>query len=127
MVGDYELSVFDLPADRAGPAVIGGTIRTAPPPGANRAVKCRHSTTPRPQPSALSTSSSSSSLGDHPIKEDEIAARQLHALQGYLRPRDRKLKLSDKELFKHAQLAETKRLPIDTISGPLAHIVVVNT
>jgi hypothetical protein len=35
-----------------------------------------------------------------PIKRDEIAARQLHALAGYLRPRDRKLRLSDvKELF----------------------------
>jgi hypothetical protein len=36
----------------------------------------------------------------NPIKADEIAARQLHALAGYLRPRDRKLRLSDvKELF----------------------------
>ena len=35
-----------------------------------------------------------------PIKRDEIAARQLHALRGYLRPRDKKLRLSDvKELF----------------------------
>ena len=35
-----------------------------------------------------------------PIKRDEIAARQLHALQGCLRPRDLKLRLSDiKELF----------------------------
>ena len=35
-----------------------------------------------------------------PTKRDEIAARQLHALAGYLRPRDRKLRLSDvKELF----------------------------
>ena len=35
-----------------------------------------------------------------PIKRDEIAARQLHALRGYLRSRDRKLRLSDvKELF----------------------------
>jgi hypothetical protein len=35
----------------------------------------------------------------NPIKRDEIAARQLHALQGYM-PRDRKLRLSDiKELF----------------------------
>jgi hypothetical protein len=34
------------------------------------------------------------------IKRDEIAARQLHALAGYLRPRDRKLRLSDvKKLF----------------------------
>jgi hypothetical protein len=34
------------------------------------------------------------------IKRDEIAGRQLHALAGYLRPRDRKLRLSDiKELF----------------------------
>jgi hypothetical protein len=34
------------------------------------------------------------------IKRDEIAARQLHALAGYLRPSDRKLRLSDlKELF----------------------------
>jgi hypothetical protein len=37
----------------------------------------------------------------NPIKADEIAARQLDALRGYLRPRDRKLRLSDvKELFK---------------------------
>jgi hypothetical protein len=37
---------------------------------------------------------------NNPIKADEIAARQLHALGGYLRPRDRKLRLSDvKELF----------------------------
>ena len=37
---------------------------------------------------------------DSPIKRDEIAARQLHALSGYLRPRGRKLRLSDiKELF----------------------------
>jgi hypothetical protein len=36
----------------------------------------------------------------NPIKRDEIAARQLHTLGGYLRPRDRKLRLSDvKELF----------------------------
>jgi hypothetical protein len=36
----------------------------------------------------------------NPIKRDEIAARQLEALRGYLRPRDRKLRLSDvKELF----------------------------
>ena len=36
----------------------------------------------------------------NPIKRDEIAARQLHALRGYLRPRDKKLRLSDvKELF----------------------------
>jgi len=35
----------------------------------------------------------------NPVKRDEIAARQLHALQGYM-PRDRKLRLSDiKELF----------------------------
>ena len=35
-----------------------------------------------------------------PMKRDEIAARQLHTLGGYLRPRDRKLRLSDiKELF----------------------------
>jgi hypothetical protein len=35
-----------------------------------------------------------------PIKRDEIAARQLHALRGYLRPSDRKLRLADvKELF----------------------------
>jgi len=35
----------------------------------------------------------------NPIKRDEIAARQLHALQGHM-PRDRKLRLSDiKELF----------------------------
>jgi len=34
------------------------------------------------------------------IKRDEIAARQLHALSGYLRQRNRKLRLSDvKELF----------------------------
>jgi hypothetical protein len=34
------------------------------------------------------------------IKRDEIAARQLHVLAGYLRPRDRKLRLSDvNELF----------------------------
>jgi hypothetical protein len=37
---------------------------------------------------------------DNPIKQDEIAGRQLHALREYLRPRDRKLRLSDiKELF----------------------------
>jgi hypothetical protein len=36
----------------------------------------------------------------NPIKRDEIAAHQLEALLGYLRPRDRKLRLSDvKELF----------------------------
>jgi hypothetical protein len=36
----------------------------------------------------------------NPIKRDEIAARQLHALRGYLRPRDKKRRLSDvKELF----------------------------
>jgi hypothetical protein len=36
----------------------------------------------------------------NPIKADEIAACQLHALAGCLRPRDRKLRLSDiKELF----------------------------
>jgi hypothetical protein len=36
----------------------------------------------------------------NPIKADEIAARQLDALRGYLRPRDKKLRLSDvKELF----------------------------
>jgi hypothetical protein len=36
----------------------------------------------------------------NPIKRDEIAARQLHTLSGYLRPRERKLRLSDvKELF----------------------------
>jgi hypothetical protein len=36
----------------------------------------------------------------NPIKRDEIAARQLHALGEYRRPRDRKLRLSDvKELF----------------------------
>ena len=35
-----------------------------------------------------------------PIKRDEIAARRLHALSGYLRQRNRKLRLSDvKELF----------------------------
>jgi hypothetical protein len=35
-----------------------------------------------------------------PIKRDEIAARQLHALAGHLKPGDRKLRLSDiKELF----------------------------
>jgi len=35
-----------------------------------------------------------------PIKRDEIAARQFHALAGYLRPSDRNLRLSDvKELF----------------------------
>jgi hypothetical protein len=35
-----------------------------------------------------------------PIKRDEIAARQLHTLGGYLRPRDRKLRLFEvKELF----------------------------
>lgn len=34
------------------------------------------------------------------IKRDEIAARQLHALNEYRRPRERKLRLSDvKELF----------------------------
>jgi hypothetical protein len=34
------------------------------------------------------------------IKRDEIAARQLHALREYRRPRERKLRLSDvKELF----------------------------
>ena len=38
--------------------------------------------------------------GRSPIKRDEIAARQLDALRGYHRPRDRKLRLSDvKELF----------------------------
>ena len=31
----------------------------------------------------------------NPIKRDEITARQLHALSGYLRPRDKKLRLSD--------------------------------
>jgi hypothetical protein len=31
----------------------------------------------------------------NPIKGDEIAARQLHALREYRRPRDRKLRLSD--------------------------------
>jgi hypothetical protein len=36
----------------------------------------------------------------NPIKRDEIAARQLDALRGYLRPRDKKLRLSDvKEIF----------------------------
>ena len=36
----------------------------------------------------------------NPIKRDEIAARQLHALGAYLRPRDRKPRLSDiKELL----------------------------
>ena len=36
----------------------------------------------------------------NPIKRDEIAARQLHTLRGYLKPSDRKLRLSDvKELF----------------------------
>jgi hypothetical protein len=36
----------------------------------------------------------------NPIKADEIAARQLHALSQYLRSRDKKLRLSDvKELF----------------------------
>jgi hypothetical protein len=36
----------------------------------------------------------------NPIKADEIAARQLDALRGHLRPRDKKLRLSDvKELF----------------------------
>ena len=35
-----------------------------------------------------------------PIKRDEIAARQLHTLGGYLGPRDRKLRLFEvKELF----------------------------
>src|SRR5215831_16460053 len=37
----------------------------------------------------------------NPIKADEIAARQLHALRQYLRPRDKKLRLSDvKEMFR---------------------------
>jgi hypothetical protein len=36
----------------------------------------------------------------NPIMRDEIAARQLHALNGYCRPHERKLRLSDvKELF----------------------------
>jgi hypothetical protein len=36
----------------------------------------------------------------NPIKRDEIAARHLDTLRGYLRPRDKKLRLSDvKELF----------------------------
>ena len=36
----------------------------------------------------------------NPVKRDEIAARQFHALAGYLRPSDRNLRLSDvKELF----------------------------
>jgi hypothetical protein len=35
-----------------------------------------------------------------PIKRDEIAARQLHVLRGYRRPRDPKLRLADvKEPF----------------------------
>ena len=37
----------------------------------------------------------------NPIKRDEIAARQLHALRDYLRPREKKLRLSDvKEMFR---------------------------
>jgi hypothetical protein len=45
----------------------------------------------------------------NPIKADEIAARQLDALRGYLRPRDRKLRLSDvKELF---ELMRNSRKP----------------
>ena len=36
----------------------------------------------------------------NPIKADEIASRQLDALRQYLRPHDKKLRLSDvKELF----------------------------
>jgi hypothetical protein len=36
-IGDYELLVFDLPAERAGPVVNWvGTVRTGPPAGANR-------------------------------------------------------------------------------------------
>jgi hypothetical protein len=36
----------------------------------------------------------------NPIKADEIAARQLHALRQYQRPREKKLRLSDiKQLF----------------------------
>jgi hypothetical protein len=34
------------------------------------------------------------------IKRDETAARQLHALAGYLRPRDRKLRPSDIKNFR---------------------------
>jgi hypothetical protein len=34
------------------------------------------------------------------IKRDEIAARQLHALRGFRRPRDKKLRVHDvKEMF----------------------------
>ena len=34
------------------------------------------------------------------IKQDEIAARQLHALQAFQRPREKKLRLADvKEMF----------------------------
>jgi hypothetical protein len=36
----------------------------------------------------------------NPIKADEIAARQLHALRQYQRPREKKLRLADiKQLF----------------------------
>ena len=36
----------------------------------------------------------------NPIKRDEIAARQLHALREYQAPREKKLRLSDvKEMF----------------------------
>jgi hypothetical protein len=38
--------------------------------------------------------------GTNGVKQDEIAARQLYALNGHRRPSDRKLRLSDvKKLF----------------------------
>jgi hypothetical protein len=56
----------------------------------------------------------------NPIKRDEIAAHQLHALGGYLRPRDRKLRLRHQGAIRAvARLAETKRPPIRMISGTL--------
>jgi hypothetical protein len=49
----------------------------------------------------------------NPLKADEIAARQLHALRQYQRPRDKKLRLSDvKVMFDELgrRLRERRRL-----------------
>jgi hypothetical protein len=44
----------------------------------------------------------------NPIKADEIAARQLHALHQYQRPREKKLRLSDvQDLFQKMKKSMT--------------------
>jgi len=82
MVGDYELLVFDLPADPAVPGCYWlGAVRSAASPGANRPrrradIRRREGRSP----ACLRQTLALPPLGGHPIKQDEIAARQLHAL-----------------------------------------------